>query len=111
MKRLLLILPLLLLAPATHAESNSLAVDTADIHTKTCPADGTTAPSVTLTTGRSTWFVTVQSETVFLCQATTCPSGGVPLVVGTQLKMQLSGTVSCRSAGGTGVLTFNAAAL
>lgn len=102
------LLALLVLAPVL--ADAALVLDTSETVTKSdCPADGTTAPTADLSTTNTTrFYVVAESETVYLCLAATCATGGIPLPAGVPLVLDILPTriVSCRSAGGSGDLRF-----
>jgi len=104
----LLVLAVLVASPAA-AEDLEVVVEPSVQHVKTAPADGTTTPTISLGT-HAHWTVLVSTETVHVCFTSTCATGGVPIPPGVLIRrFRASSTISVRSAGGAGVITFTKA--
>lgn len=104
----LLVLAILALGATAYA---GLVLPTFQASKVNCPADGTTAPTLTLDNDAIRYYVTAEGETTYYCQATTCPTGGVVVFVGQPIIVDITATktIACRSAGSSGILKFNSA--
>lgn len=96
----------LCVAPPTPA--SAYTVNTSSTFALTgCAANGSTNGTLSAPSGwRGRWLVTAAGETTYLCEAASCAANGLPLAVGSYIELDYTGSVSCRSSGATGALTF-----